>query len=101
MSVLETMGLCWFPLEMELIGTLKTLVCNKESILTSAGQDILPTDSNCSLKFGAAQDIGSFRAQSLKSLAGKILRIDPNTGEGKGMTIAIDNIKEYVVGHSH
>jgi glucose/arabinose dehydrogenase len=33
-------------------------------------------------KFPAAEDIGAFRSQWLGSLAGKILRIDPATGEG-------------------
>lgn len=32
--------------------------------------------------FGPDQDVGAFRAQYLDSLAGKILRIDPATGEG-------------------
>ncbi len=32
--------------------------------------------------FGPDQDIGAFRAQSLDSLAGKILRIDPASGDG-------------------
>ncbi|MBM4014728.1 MAG: PKD domain-containing protein [Planctomycetes bacterium] len=33
-------------------------------------------------KFNASEDIGAFRSQSLTSLAGKVLRIDPATGEG-------------------
>ena len=33
-------------------------------------------------RFPIAEDIGAFRAQSLESLAGKILRVDPRTGEG-------------------
>jgi glucose/arabinose dehydrogenase/PKD repeat protein len=33
-------------------------------------------------KFDASEDIGAFRAQSLTSLAGKILRVDPATGLG-------------------
>jgi len=33
-------------------------------------------------KFDASEDIGAFRSQSLTSLAGKILRIDPATGFG-------------------
>ena len=33
-------------------------------------------------KFSSAEDIGAFRSQWLGSLAGKILRIDPATGEG-------------------
>ncbi|MFO0872539.1 MAG: PQQ-dependent sugar dehydrogenase [Phycisphaerales bacterium] len=32
--------------------------------------------------FGPEEDIGSFRAQSHESLAGKILRLDPETGAG-------------------
>ncbi len=32
--------------------------------------------------FPASEDLGSFKAQSLDSLAGKILRIDPDTGLG-------------------
>ncbi|MEO0556837.1 MAG: PQQ-dependent sugar dehydrogenase [Bacteroidota bacterium] len=33
-------------------------------------------------KLDASEDIGSFRSQRLESLAGKILRIDPATGQG-------------------
>jgi len=33
-------------------------------------------------RFPSAEDIGAFRSQSLESLSGKILRIDPGTGEG-------------------
>jgi len=33
-------------------------------------------------KFDASEDIGAFRSQSLTSLAGKILRLDPATGLG-------------------
>ncbi len=33
-------------------------------------------------KFDASEDIGAFRSQSLTSLAGKVLRIDPETGLG-------------------
>ena len=33
-------------------------------------------------KFDASEDIGAFRSQSLTSLAGKILRVDPETGLG-------------------
>ncbi|GAB5537292.1 MAG: hypothetical protein Rubg2KO_35410 [Rubricoccaceae bacterium] len=33
-------------------------------------------------KLDASEDIGSFRSQRVESLAGKILRIDPATGEG-------------------
>lgn len=34
--------------------------------------------------FGAEEDIGAYRSQSLDSLAGKVLRIDPQTGAGLG-----------------
>ena len=33
-------------------------------------------------RFPASEDIGAFRSQYLESLAGKILRVDPATGEG-------------------
>lgn len=33
-------------------------------------------------KFDASEDIGAFRSQSITSLAGKVLRIDPETGLG-------------------
>ena len=33
-------------------------------------------------RFPSAEDIGAFRSQSIESLAGKILRVDPETGEG-------------------
>lgn len=46
------------------------------------GQDDSYYDPLFALTFGVQQDIGSFRAQSLDSLAGKILRLDPATGEG-------------------
>ena len=46
------------------------------------GQDIGEFDPSFESTFGAAQDIGAFRAQSLDSLAGKILRLDPATGDG-------------------
>jgi len=47
-----------------------------------AGQDSTALDAECEVLFGAEQDIGSFRAQSLASYGGKILRIDPATGLG-------------------
>jgi hypothetical protein len=46
------------------------------------GQDLIPTDIQCEQKFGALQDVGSFRSQILSSLGGKLLRIDPGTGQG-------------------
>src|SRR5690606_34414701 len=49
------------------------------------GQDRAPgptPDADCVARFGQEQDIGGFRAQSLGSLSGKILRIDPDNGEG-------------------
>ena len=39
-------------------------------------------DPACESLFGRDLDIGAFRAQSLDSLAGKVLRLDPSTGEG-------------------
>ena len=33
-------------------------------------------------RFGPDEDIGAYRAQSVNSLAGKILRVDPETGQG-------------------
>jgi len=49
---------------------------------TDYGQDEGYYDPLFAQMFGDEQDIGSFRAQSLDSLAGKILRLDPATGEG-------------------
>ncbi len=46
------------------------------------GQDDGYYDPLFAQTFGVQQDIGSFRAQSLDSLAGKILRLDPATGDG-------------------
>jgi glucose/arabinose dehydrogenase len=39
-------------------------------------------DPACEALFGEELDIGAFRAQSLDSLAGKVLRIDPESGLG-------------------
>ncbi|MCB1006091.1 MAG: PQQ-dependent sugar dehydrogenase [Acidimicrobiales bacterium] len=39
-------------------------------------------DPLCAALFGDEQDIGAFRAQRLDCLAGKILRVDPATGQG-------------------
>lgn len=46
------------------------------------GQDVNPFDPQCAQLFGAEQDIGALRSQSLQTMAGKILRIDPATGLG-------------------
>jgi PKD repeat protein/glucose/arabinose dehydrogenase len=46
------------------------------------GQDVTTFDPQCAELFGAEQDIGALRSQSLQSMAGKILRIDPATGLG-------------------
>ncbi len=46
------------------------------------GQNILPNDALCDSTFGPDQNIGALRSQSLLSLGGKILRIDPGTGLG-------------------
>ncbi len=46
------------------------------------GQNLTPEDPDCEGMFGAAQDVGAARAQGLNTLAGKILRIDPLTGQG-------------------
>lgn len=39
-------------------------------------------DVSCGQMFGQACNVGAFRAQNLDCLAGKILRIDPATGQG-------------------
>lgn len=63
------------------------------SLLVSAGEgaqfEFLDAGGNDAQMFGAGpnkadpvEDIGSFRAQDLRSLCGKILRIDPATGLG-------------------
>ena len=39
-------------------------------------------DPKCAAMFGAENDIGAFRAQRLDCLAGKVLRVDPETGMG-------------------
>ena len=46
------------------------------------GQDVTEFDPQCAALFGEENDIGSWRAQNTASLAGKILRLDPETGEG-------------------
>ena len=48
------------------------------------GQDLTAFDPDCAVWFGANQDIGSRRANSLDSLSGKIVRIDPANGNGIG-----------------
>eukprot|EP01114_Cavostelium_apophysatum_P015826 TRINITY_DN4399_c0_g1_i3.p1 TRINITY_DN4399_c0_g1~~TRINITY_DN4399_c0_g1_i3.p1 ORF type:complete len:1600 (-),score=362.71 TRINITY_DN4399_c0_g1_i3:1191-5990(-) len=47
-----------------------------------AGNPIPSLDSQCHLLFGESQDIGAWRAQSLQSLSGKLLRIAPDSGDG-------------------
>jgi glucose/arabinose dehydrogenase len=47
-----------------------------------SGQDVMTDDPTCRAMYGAAEDIGAFRARSLDSMAGKILRIDAETGLG-------------------
>jgi len=39
-------------------------------------------DPACAALFGAETDIGAFRSQRMDCLAGKLLRIDPQSGEG-------------------
>ena len=46
------------------------------------GQDDNEYDPEFELMFGPEQDIGALRAQSVASLSGKILRVDPSTGAG-------------------
>lgn len=41
-------------------------------------------DPGCQDLFGPIQDIGSLRSQSLDTLGGKVIRIDPETGNGIG-----------------
>ena len=47
-----------------------------------AGQDVTAFDPACAETFGASNDVGAWRSQQLQSLAGKILRVDPETGLG-------------------
>lgn len=46
------------------------------------GQNATALAHVCEDLFGASQDIGALRAQSLDSLAGKVIRVNPATGEG-------------------
>lgn len=46
------------------------------------GQNQMQYDHVCEEMFGAEQDHGAFRAQLMTSLAGKLLRITPDTGRG-------------------
>jgi len=46
--------------------------------------DFDPHDWECAPFFGADVAIGSFRAQHLNNLGGKVMRIDPATGNGIG-----------------
>ncbi len=48
------------------------------------GTDFNEFDPQCAALFGAAQDVGSFRSQLQNSHAGKILRLNPENGEGLG-----------------
>ena len=43
-------------------------------------------DATCAQYWGAAWDIGAFKSQNLDIMAGKIIRIDPATGNGIGPT---------------
>ena len=69
------------------VGAVK--VASDGSIYVSAGEraswecvDLGERGDGCDLLFGAAQDTGARRAQQLNSLAGKILRIDSESGLG-------------------
>lgn len=42
----------------------------------------MPYDPECAGRFGAEQDVGAMRSQILQSLSGKLIRIDPGTGQG-------------------
>lgn len=46
------------------------------------GQNATSMAHECEELFGAAQDIGALRAQSLDSLAGKVIRVNPANGQG-------------------
>ena len=46
------------------------------------GQDQTAFDPECAATFGAAQDSGAIRSQIFQTLAGRVLRIDPVTGDG-------------------
>ena len=46
------------------------------------GQDQTAFDPQCAATFTAAQDSGALRSQIMGTLAGRILRIDPATGDG-------------------
>lgn len=46
------------------------------------GQNEVPDDARCEEVLGSWQDLGAFRSQSLESLGGKLIRIDPETGLG-------------------
>src|SRR5262245_58322538 len=50
--------------------------------LTDSGQDVTSFDPACATTFGAANDLGAFRSQNIDTLAGKVVRVDPETGEG-------------------
>ncbi len=66
-------------------GTLLVSVGESASFNTVDRGGPVPGSSNTALADGiirAAEDVGAFRAQLVDSLSGKILRIDPNNGDG-------------------
>lgn len=46
------------------------------------GQDVYAHDVFCEQMFGSAQDLGMMRSQSMSTLAGKVLRVRPDNGDG-------------------
>lgn len=46
------------------------------------GQNETEDDPDCEAMFGEVQDLGAIRSQSLASLGGKLLRVDPESGRG-------------------
>lgn len=72
------------------MGTDGTILISCGDATSNGGIDIGGTDSLGTLRTDALekgiitpdQDIGSYKAQYLGSLSGKILRVDPNTGDG-------------------
>ena len=72
------------------VGTDGTLLISCGDATSNGGIDIGGTDSLGTLRSDALnkgiitpdQDVGSYRAQYLGSLNGKVLRIDPETGDG-------------------
>ena len=49
---------------------------------TDGGQDVTGFDAGCATTFGSDNDLGALRSQDPDSFAGKILRIDAETGLG-------------------